>query len=106
MIDNGGSDTIIIVEGISDKKQVKKVLDEYVPILCTNGTLGVEQLDQLIIEYDLDNKSVYILVDEDESGNKLRNQLIQELPHAEHIFIDKLYKEVAETPVDVLATAL
>lgn len=97
---------IIIVEGRTDKKQIEKLIDEIVTIICTNGTLGVEKLEELIIDYDLDNREVFILVDEDHSGNKLRKQLSLELPHATHIYIDKTFREVAATPEVELATAL
>lgn len=100
-------DKVIIVEGLTDKKQIKKVIaDEGVEIICTNGTLGVERFDELLYTYDLDNKDVYILVDEDDSGNKLRKQLARELPHAEHIYVSSEFREVATTPKQVLATAL
>ncbi|WP_112181764.1 MULTISPECIES: toprim domain-containing protein [Paraliobacillus] len=97
---------IIIVEGRTDKKQIEKLIDESVTIICTNGTLGVEKMEELILDYDLDNRDVFILVDEDHSGNKLRKQLSIELPHAIHIFIDKTFREVAATPELELATAL
>ncbi|WP_204498473.1 toprim domain-containing protein [Aquibacillus albus] len=97
---------VIIVEGRTDKQQIEKIIDEEVQIICTNGTLGVERLEELLIEYDLDNKEVFILVDEDKAGKKLRKQLSIELPHAEHIYIDKTFREVAATPESALATAL
>lgn len=97
---------VIIVEGRSDKKQIEKIINEDVEIVCTNGTLGVERLENLLLDYDLDNKDVYILVDEDRAGQKLRKQLSIELPHAEHIYIDKAFREVAATPESELATAL
>lgn len=97
---------VIIVEGRTDKKQIEKIINEEVEIICTNGTIGLGKLDQLLEEYDLDNKQVYILVDEDKAGHKLRKLLSVELPHAEHIYIDKAFREVAATPVTELATAL
>jgi toprim domain protein len=97
---------VIIVEGRTDKEQISKIIVEDIEIICTNGTIGVDRLEQLILDYDLDNKDVYILVDEDYSGQKLRKQLSHELPHAEHIYIDKAYREVATTPAQELATAL
>lgn len=101
-----GDEKVIIVEGRTDKQQIDKIIDEDLQIICTNGTLGVERLEELLIEYDLDNKEVYILVDEDKAGYKLRKQLSIELPHAEHIYIDKAYREVAATPETELASAL
>lgn len=98
--------TVIIVEGLTDKRELEKVINQDITIICTNGTLGVEKFDELLETYDLDHREVFIFVDEDESGMKLRKQLTQELPHAEHIYISSEYKEVATTPGDVLAKAL
>lgn len=100
------SDKVMIVEGLTDKRQIKKVMTDNVKVICTNGTLGVEEFDELLYTYDLDNKDVYILVDEDEPGMKLRKQLSCELPHAQHLYISSDYKEVATTPESVLATEL
>ncbi|QKY69830.1 toprim domain-containing protein [Lentibacillus sp. CBA3610] len=97
---------VIIVEGLTDKKQIQKVITEDADIICTNGTLGVEKFDELLEDYDLDNRDVYILVDEDEPGIKLRKQLSQELPHAEHVFVSSEYREVATTPENILAAEL
>src|SRR5690625_7492320 len=101
-----GSDRIVIVEGLTDKKQIEKVIIDEITIVCTNGTLGVEKFDEMLEGYDLDHSDVYILVDEDDAGMKLRKQLAHELPHAEHIYVSSEFREVATTPEDVLATAL
>lgn len=97
---------IVIVEGITDKKKLVKVLDEEIEIICTYGTLGLERMEEMIFDHNLDERSVYILVDEDDSGYKIRKQLTEELPHAEHIYIDKAFREVAATPEPELARAL
>ena len=99
-------DKVIIVEGLSDKKEIKKVITEDVTVICTNGTLGVERFDNLLETYDLDHKDVFIFVDEDEPGIRLRKQLKYELPHAIHIHVSSEFKEVATTPAYMLATAL
>lgn len=99
-------DKVIIVEGLTDKREIKKIITEDVTIICTNGTLGVERLDNLLETYDLDHKDVFILVDEDEPGMRLRKQLKLELPHANHIYVSSDFKEVATTPAYMLATAL
>lgn len=100
------SDKVIIVEGLTDKKQIKKIITEPVTIICTNGTLGVARFDELLDTYDLDNKEVFILADEDSAGLKLRKQLARELPHAEHLYVSSEFREVATTPESALATAL
>lgn len=95
---------VIIVEGTSDKNKVKNIIKEPVEIICTNGTMSITLLDELI-EY-LDDKDVYILVDADEAGQKLRKQFKREFPEAEHLYIDKMYREVATAPEQHLATVL
>jgi toprim domain protein len=95
---------VIIVEGTSDKKRIKNIIKEHVEIICTNGTIGITKLDELI-DF-LEDKEVYILVDADESGEKLRKQLKRELPHAKHLYIDKMYREVATASEHHLATVL
>jgi toprim domain protein len=102
----GEAERIVIVEGLTDKKQIEKVIADRITIVCTNGTFGVERFDELLDGYDLDHKEVYILVDEDDAGIKLRKQLARELPHAEHIYVSSQFREVATTPKEELALAL
>jgi toprim domain protein len=98
------TDKVLIVEGKTDKERVLKLLQEPVKIICTNGTLGIEKLEELALS--IEDKDVYILVDEDKAGKKLRKNLQQELPHAEHLYINRVYKEVALTPLLQLAKVL
>jgi toprim domain protein len=95
---------VIIVEGTSDKKKVQKVIKEPVDIICTNGTISLSKLDEIID--GLFGKDVYILVDADEAGEKLRRQFKREFPEAEHLYIDRTYREVATAPEYHLATVL
>lgn len=97
---------IIIVEGKTDKKQIEAILAEDVTILSTHGTFAIERFDYLLETYHLDDHDVYIFVDEDKSGEKLRKELKRELPHAKHIYTDPNYQEVASTPKDILAEIL
>ncbi|MDF0727463.1 toprim domain-containing protein [Cytobacillus sp. S13-E01] len=95
---------VIIVEGKSDKKKVLNVINEQIEIICTNGTISLSKLDELIEH--LFNKDVYILVDADDAGEKLRKQFKREFPEAEHLYIDKMYREVATAPEQHIATVL
>jgi len=97
-----GNDKVIIVEGTSDKRKVQPIIREPVEIICTNGTISFNKMDELIDE--LSNRDVYILVDADEAGEKLRKQLKREFPDAEHLYIDRSYREVATTPSNHLAS--
>ena len=38
---------VIIVEGKSDKKRVKQVIDEPIEIICTHGTMGIDKIDEI-----------------------------------------------------------
>ncbi|MDF1511235.1 toprim domain-containing protein [Robertmurraya sp. DFI.2.37] len=103
MLDSN-TEKIIIVEGTSDKRKVKSIVKEPIEIICTNGTISISRLDELV-DY-ISGKEVYILVDADDAGEKLRRQFIRELPEVEHLYIDKMYREVASAPEHHLATVL
>lgn len=96
---------VIIVEGKTDRKRLQEILAEPVEILCTYGTLSEEKIEDLILPLQ-DEEDVYILVDADDSGNKLRSQLKRELPNARHLYTRKMYREVATTPIEYLAELL
>jgi toprim domain protein len=98
-------DKLIIVEGKTDKEKISPLIDEPVRIVCTHGTVGIEQMEELI-ELSEGKEEVYILVDSDDAGNKLRKQLKRELPNAKHLYIRKMHKEVARTPVQDLIKVL
>lgn len=98
------SEKVIIVEGVSDKKRVQLVLNENVEIKCTNGTISQDKLDQLV--EDLEKREVYIFFDADDSGEKMRKRFKRELPKARHLYINKMYREVASTPLNHLASVL
>ncbi|WP_280770764.1 toprim domain-containing protein [Salipaludibacillus daqingensis] len=98
------SDKILIVEGKSDRKRVKQVLKEQVEIICTYGTLSDEKLEELILP--VEELDVYIFVDADESGEKLRKQLKHELPNATHLYTEKEYGQVETTPFHYLTEVL
>ncbi|TFD95894.1 MULTISPECIES: toprim domain-containing protein [Jeotgalibacillus] len=95
---------VIIVEGTSDKRKVQPIIREPVEIICTNGTISLTKMDELIDQ--LFNREVYILVDADEAGEKLRKLFKREFPEAGHLYIDRMYKEVATTPEQHLASVL
>ncbi|MDR3289631.1 MAG: toprim domain-containing protein, partial [Peptococcaceae bacterium] len=101
-----GSDRrkIIIVEGTSDRDRLLAILAEEVTILCTNGTLSYQERERLAGGLDADE--IYVLTDADEAGNTLRRQLRTEIPQARHLYTRKLYREIATTPSEYLATIL
>ncbi|WAH36688.1 toprim domain-containing protein [Alicyclobacillus dauci] len=95
---------VIIVEGKTDKARILRVLREEVEVVCTKGTLSYEQVENEIVPLQQDE--VYILVDADAAGNRLRKQLKHELPNARDLYTRKSYAEVARTPLEYLAKIL
>ncbi|GAA6819577.1 toprim domain-containing protein [Staphylococcus lloydii] len=95
---------VIVVEGKSDKTQVKKVLDEPVQIICTNGTMSIDKIDSMI--ETLYDKQVFILVDSDDEGEKIRSWFKRYLSESKHIKVDKQYCEVARCPKQYLSRIL
>lgn len=94
----------IIVEGKTDREQLFKVLDEPVDIICTYGTINSTKLERILDEESYDE--VYVLVDADEAGNKLRLSIKNLFPNFRHLYTQKTYKEVANTPRDELRRIL
>jgi len=84
---------VIIVEGKTDKQRLLQLLVEPVEIVCTYGTLGMDKLEELIIE--LNDDEVCVLLDADDAGNKARR-----------LYTHRMYREVATTPLHVLARIL
>lgn len=95
---------VLIVEGKTDRQRLEQVLREPVSFVCTRGTLGYEELLQMA--ECLQDEEVYVFVDADDSGMKLRRQLRRELPRAKHVYTQKMYREVARTPLHILAKVL
>jgi toprim domain protein len=95
---------LMIVEGSSDKKRISRLLDEPIEILCTNGTVSPYRLEEMLEPYE--QWDIYVFVDADESGEKIRSLFRREFPSANHLYTEKIYREVATTPNKVLIAAL
>lgn len=94
----------IIVEGKTDREQLLKILDEEVDIICTFGTINSDKLEQLLDEQIY--AEVYVLVDADQAGDKLRRSIKNEFPNFRHLYTRRMFREVASTPLDELARIL
>ncbi|AKP48324.1 MULTISPECIES: toprim domain-containing protein [Bacillus] len=99
-----GTDKVIIVEGTSDKRKIQAIIKEPVEIICTNGTIGLSKMDDLVDR--LYGRDVYILVDADTAGEKLRKMFKREFPEARHLYVDRAFTEVENTPFRYLAAIL
>lgn len=98
------SEKLLIVEGRQDKLQIQPLLAEDIPILCTNGTISVSKLEELIDPYE--EYDIYTLFDEDYSGDRLRALMKREYPEAHNLRTLSLYKQVEATPRKYLARIL
>jgi len=94
----------IIVEGKTDREKILDVLAEPVDIICTYGTIANTRLENLLDEDGYDE--VYVLVDADEAGNKLRRSIKQLFPNFRHLYTQKKYREVASTPTEEIIRIL
>jgi toprim domain protein len=103
-MENLTQDKVIIVEGISDRNKIKKIIKEPVEIICTNGTIAADTLEEWVETWF--DSDLYILVDADKSGERLRKMLKREFPNALHLYIDKEFREVASAPSYHLASIL
>lgn len=99
------ADCVIIVEGKTDKERLLEVLAEPVTILCTYGTYSPEKGEELV-QLTQDAEDVYLFTDEDFSGKKLRAHLMGDFPRSKQLHTQKMYGEVANTPLEVLADIL
>lgn len=95
---------ILIVEGKADRYRLKQILAEPVKILCTFGTISEYHLDELLAPYELDN--LYVFVDADYTGEKIRHIFKQNYPEAIHLYTDEFHKEVETTPYHLLGAQL
>lgn len=95
---------VIIVEGKTDKERLLEIIEEPVEIICTYGTLGYQRLEEMLPQ--LQGKDIYLLTDADAAGEKLRKQIKREFPDVHHLYTDKMYREVAATPVAYLTELL
>ncbi|MHA6259991.1 toprim domain-containing protein [Sporosarcina sp. CAU 1771] len=95
---------LLIVEGSSDRKRIQRILAEPLKIICTNGTISSYELEELLVPYD--GWEIYVFMDADESGEKLRALFKREYPLAVHLYTEKVFKEVETTPYKVLTEIL
>lgn len=95
---------IILVEGRSDKLKIAPLFDEPVVILCTNGTIGEDELIDLLEPYE--HYEMVTMFDADKNGEKLRKLMKRTYSEATHLIIPLVYREVAETPPLILKNLL
>lgn len=94
----------VIVEGKNDRSRLKRLLSPEITILCTYGTLNTERLENL--KHTVQDEPVYLFMDNDSSGKKIRGILRDAFPDAEHIYTRRGYAGVEGTPDEYLIQQL
>ncbi|MFD2412472.1 DNA primase [Paenibacillus rhizoplanae] len=94
----------IIVEGKNDRSRLRRLLEPEVDILCTFGTLNTLKLESL--RNTIRDGEVYLYMDNDSSGKKIRAVLRDAFPDAVHMYTRKGYAGVEGTPDEYNITQL
>ncbi|MNJ32459.1 Ribonuclease M5 [compost metagenome] len=94
----------IIVEGKNDRSRLRPLLQEDIHILCTFGTLNSQKLETLRKKVGVDD--VYLFMDNDAAGKKIRGVLRDVFPDAEHIYTRRGYAGVEGTPNEYIIQQL
>ncbi|WP_442603313.1 toprim domain-containing protein [Paenibacillus sp. KN14-4R] len=94
----------IIVEGKNDRARLRRLLNLEVAIYCTYGTPGNETLNQL--HKTCFHDEVFLFMDNDAAGKKIRSLLRDIFPDAIHMYTRKGYAGVEGTPNEYLITQI
>ncbi|OPA80605.1 DNA primase [Paenibacillus selenitireducens] len=95
---------MIVVEGKNDRSRLKRLLTSEITILCTYGTLNTDRLEEL--KQKIGDQPVYLFMDNDASGKKIRGILRDAFPDAEHLYTRRGYAGVEGTPDEYLIQQL
>ncbi len=94
----------VIVEGKNDRSKLRRLLQPEISILCTYGTLNSVKLETL--RKQIRSDEVYLFMDNDSSGKRIRGVLRDTFPDAEHIYTRRGYAGVEGTPDEYLIAQL
>ncbi|WP_422658270.1 toprim domain-containing protein [Paenibacillus sp. EC2-1] len=94
----------IIVEGKNDRSRLRRLVTPDITILCTFGTLNTLKLETL--HKQVNDQEVYLFMDNDSSGKKIRNMLRDVFPDATHMYTRRGYAGVEGTPDEYLIAQL
>lgn len=94
----------IIVEGKNDRSRLRRLLKEEVKIECTFGTLNTLKLEKL--RKQIGHDEVYLFMDNDPAGKKIRGVLRDTFPDAVHMYTRRGYAGVEGTPDEYLVAQL
>ncbi|MNM99657.1 Ribonuclease M5 [compost metagenome] len=94
----------IIVEGKNDRSKLRRLLHEDVNIHCTYGTLNSLKMESL--RKHVHDDEVYLFMDNDSSGKKIRGALRDLFPDAVQMYTRRGYAGVEGTPDEYIIAQL
>ncbi|AOZ92334.1 toprim domain-containing protein [Paenibacillus crassostreae] len=94
----------IVVEGKNDRIKLRRLLSSEITILCTFGTLNAVKLECL--RDRIHDDEVFLFMDNDSSGKKIRGVLRDAFPDAQHLYTRRGYAGVEGTPDEYLIAQL
>ncbi|WP_438347607.1 DNA primase [Paenibacillus sp. FA6] len=94
----------LIVEGKNDRSKLQRLLLPEIDILCTFGTLNSIKLEAL--RKKVNDDEVFLFMDNDSSGKKIRGILRDAFPDAGHLYTLRGYAGVEGTPDEHLIAQL
>ncbi|OAX46584.1 Ribonuclease M5 [Paenibacillus sp. AD87] len=94
----------VIVEGKNDRSKLKRLVRPEINILCTFGTLNSLKLESLRKQVGYDE--VYLFMDNDSSGKKIRGVLRDAFPDAVQMYTRRGYAGVEGTPDEYIIAQL
>lgn len=95
---------VIIVEGKNDRRRLRRLLPDSIPIALTYGIPNEARLQWL--RRLVGDAHVYIFTDADATGRRIRKILREAFPDAEDLYTKTSYQGVEATPLDFLAHRL
>jgi toprim domain protein len=91
---------LIIVEGANDRRRLRQVLPDSIPIELTYGIPSADRLETLARLAR--HHAVVIMTDNDPAGRRIRGILADAFPDAIHLHTKRGYGGVEHTPLEYL----
>lgn len=95
---------LIIVEGSNDRRRLRQVLPDTIPIELTYGIPSADRLETL--EQLARHRAVVIMTDNDPAGRRIRGILADAFPDAIHLHTKRGYGGVEHTPLEYLESRM
>ncbi len=95
---------LIIVEGKNDRRRLRQLLPESIPIAVTYGIPSQARLEAL--RKEARRRQVVIFTDADASGRRIRGILREWFPDALNLYTKPGFRGVEHTPLDYLENRL